>query len=380
MEDNKFKDLLKKYQSGLCTDEEEAWLESWYLTLNETSKESVPSVVLAEDRTNNWALINSSIKHKPRPLWLSISAAALVLFMLSIGIYFYVINHNVQTPRADVVQEITPGGNKAFLTLADGRKISLTDVGNGELAEQAGIKITKAADGQLVYTIENDHASVEKDAQMVAYNTIETPRGGQYQILLPDGTKVWLNAASSLKYPTTFLGADKRQVELKGEAYFEVAHNKAQPFLVVTPALKTNGKAHEVEVLGTHFNINAYADEPAIITTLLVGSVKVNEQLLKPGYQSVFENNKIKISEADPEAAVAWKNGDFVFNGQDGETSLRMLSRWYDVEIDDSENLKNLHFGGVVSRSQNLSAVIKMLQATGDLKFKVEGRRIIMIK
>jgi transmembrane sensor len=379
MEDNKFKDLLKKYQSGLCTDEEEAWLESWYLNLNETAKESVPSVVLAEDRTNNWALINSSIKHKPRRLWLSLSAAALILFTLGIGIYLYVINHNIQTPKTEIAQDIAPGGNKAFLTLADGRKISLTDVGNGELAEQAGIKITKAADGQLVYTVKDDQTA-QPSTQTLTYNTIETPRGGQYQILLPDGTKVWLNAASSLKYPTTFLGADKRRVELKGEAYFEVAHNKAQPFLVITPAFKTNGKTHEVEVLGTHFNINAYADEPAIVTTLLVGSVKVNDQLLKPGYQSIFENNKINISEADPEAAVAWKNGDFVFNGQDGETSLRMLSRWYDVEIDDSENIKNLHFGGVVSRSQNLSAVIKMLQATGDLKFKVEGRRIIMIK
>ncbi|WP_316847875.1 FecR family protein [Pedobacter psychrodurus] len=379
MEDNKFKDLLKKYQSGLCTEEEEAWLESWYLNLNETSKESVPAVALAEDRRNNWALINARTKYKPRPMWLSLSAAALLLCTLSIGIYFYMIKyHVIGTPKAEVAQEIAPGGNKAFLTLADGRRISLTDVGNGELAEQAGIKITKAADGQLVYTIQEEQE--QPNIQTVTYNTIETPRGGQYQILLPDGTKVWLNAASSLKYPTTFIGADKRQVELKGEAYFEVAHNKAQPFLVITPAFKTNGKAHEVEVLGTHFNINAYADEPAIITTLLVGSVKVNDQLLKPGYQSVFENNKIKISEADPEAAVAWKNGDFVFNGQDGETSLRMLSRWYDVEIDDSENLKNLHFGGVVSRSQNLSAVIKMLQATGDLKFKVEGRRIIMIK
>jgi transmembrane sensor len=379
MEDNKFKDLLKKYQSGLCTEKEEAWLESWYLNLNETSKESVPADALAEDRSNNWALINARTKYKSRPLWLSLSAAALVLCTLSVGIYFYMIKyHVIGTPKAEVVQEIAPGGNKAFLTLADGRRISLTDVGNGELAEQAGIKITKAADGQLVYTIQEEQE--QPNIQTVTYNTIETPRGGQYQILLPDGTKVWLNAASSLKYPTTFIGADKRQVELKGEAYFEVAHNKAQPFLVITPAFKTNGKAHEVEVLGTHFNINAYADEPAIITTLLVGSVKVNDQLLKPGDQSVFENNKIKISEADPEAAVAWKNGDFVFNGQDGETSLRMLSRWYDVEIDDSENLKNLHFGGVVSRSQNLSAVIKMLQATGDLKFKVEGRRIIMIK
>jgi len=379
MEDNKFKDLLKKYQSGLCTDEEEALLESWYLNLNEANKESVPSAALAAERMNNWAHIQSRTQARSRPLWLSFSAAALVLFTLGIGIYFYVINHNVQAPKSEIAQEITPGGNKAFLTLADGRKISLTDVGNGELAEQAGIKITKAADGQLVYTIENNAASA-KSAQTVAYNTIETPRGGQYQILLPDGTKAWLNAASSLKYPTTFSGADKRQVELIGEAYFEVAHNKAQPFLVVTPAFKSSGKAHEVEVLGTHFNINAYADEPAIVTTLLVGSVKVNDQLLKPGFQSVFENNKIKISEADPDAAVAWKNGDFVFNGQDAKTSLRMLSRWYDVEIDDSENIENLHFGGVVSRSQNLSAVIKMLQATGDLKFKVEGRRIIMIK
>jgi len=379
MEDNKFKDLLKKYQLGLCTDEEVAWLESWYLNFNEITKDIVPPVALAENRTNNWTLIQSRIKFNPRRLWLSLSAAALVLFTLSIGIYFYVINHNIQTPKAEVAQDIAPGGNKAFLTLADGRKISLTDVGNGELAEQAGIKITKAADGQLVYTI-TDEQTIPSNTQTLTYNTIETPRGGQYQILLPDGTKVWLNAASSLKYPTTFLGADKRRVELKGEAYFEVEHNKEQPFIVLTPAFKTNGKAHEVEVLGTHFNINAYADEPAIVTTLLVGSVKVNEQMLKPGYQSVFENNKIKISDADPEAAVAWKNGDFVFNGQDAKTSLRMLSRWYDVEIDDTENIENLHFGGVVSRSQHLSAVIKMLQATGDLKFKVEGRRIIMIK
>ncbi|TCC96997.1 DUF4974 domain-containing protein [Pedobacter hiemivivus] len=307
----------------------------------------------------------------------SIAAAILVVF--SVALYFYNFDHGQPTQSGLTTQhqgaDVNPGGNKAILTLADGSKISLTDAGNGELAKQAGIIVTKTKDGQLVYEISKENRA----ATEIAYNTISTPAGGQYQINLPDGTTVWLNASSTLKYPTAFV-KDKRKVVLTGEAYFEVAKNPNQPFVVSTNGA---GKAQEVTVLGTHFNINSYQNEEATKTTLLEGAVKVSTSLqgnvtLKPGQQAILEST-LKVMDVDVTQAIDWKNGNFYFNDENIESIMRKLARWYDIDVVYSGNIPNINFGGEISRSKKLSEVLKVLETTKTIHFKIEGRRVTVM-
>jgi len=267
--------------------------------------------------------------------------------------------------------DLAPGGNKAILTLSTGKQIVLTGARNGKLAQQGDADITKTADGQIVYGKGDESAAAE-----VSYNTTSTPRGGQFQVVLADGTKVWLNAASSITYPTVFTGTD-REVEITGEVYFEVAHNAAKPFRV-----KSNGQI--VEVLGTHFNINAYKDEPVITTTLFEGSVKINKgtasALLKPGQQSlVTENNHaIKITDnVDLDQALAWKNGKFYFTNTDIEEVMRQVARWYDVDIEYEGKVPNIRLSGSCYRNLTASKALAILEYTG-INFKIEGRKIIV--
>lgn len=303
-----------------------------------------------------------------------LSVAAVVLIIISLGIKFYYhrdSQKDVLLTNEDFLQDVAPGGNKAFLTLANGTKMSLTDANDGELARQAGISIVKTEDGQLVYNLSNTGDEGNKDH---LFNTIETPRGGQYQINLPDGSRIWLNAASSLRYPVVFIG-NERRVELKGEAYFEIAENKTSPFRVVS-----NNQI--VEVLGTHFNINSYPEEGAVKTTLLEGSVKVrsrnNSVMLKPGQQSQV-GNSIYITQADTYETIAWKNGKTQFSNADIKTIMRMLSRWYDIEVQYQGEMIGTGFGGSVSRSKNISEILKLLELTGDVHFKIEGRRVTVM-
>jgi ferric-dicitrate binding protein FerR (iron transport regulator) len=253
--------------------------------------------------------------------------------------------------------------------LADGSTIILDNVQNGTLAQQGNTKVIKE-DGKLAYNL------TSTGINEVLYNTISTPRGGQYQVDLPDGSRVWLNAASSLHFPTAFVGKERR-VEITGEAYFEVAKNKAQPFIV-----SVNGA--EVQVLGTHFNVMAYNDENAIKTTLLEGSVKfVNgstSSLLKPGQQSqLSENGQVKVvSNVDVDAVTAWKNGNFDFQGEDIETVMRQLSRWYNVDVV-YRNKPDELFYAEIPRNTKLSDVLKALELTGKLRFGIEGKKIIVM-
>ena len=294
-----------------------------------------------------------------------ISAAALLFICLSAGLLFF--NNYApddQTQRNNLVKNnIAPGSNKATLTLEDGRKIILTDAINGNLARQAGVNISKTADGQLVYKISN------QENKKLSYNSIETPRGGQYQVNLPDGTRIWMNSASVLKVPTSFAAQTSRRVELAGEAYFEVAHDPKHPFKVKTAN-------QEVEVLGTHFNINSYTDEASTRTTLLQGRVKVNSTLLKPGQESVLTSNSILVKPADIETTMAWKNGYFIFKNEDLPGIMRKISRWYDVEIVYPESLADKHFEGSISRFKNVTEVLRKFELTGNIHFKIEGRRI----
>jgi len=334
-----------------------------------------------QNSDNQWeALYNEMMEkhHAGRFQWKKIAVAASVLLISSVVILTYFgrdkndlnFSHN----RARSIAELAPGGNNAILTLADGKKIILNERAKGPIASQSGISITKSAQGQLIYSISKKAIGPSASG----FNTIETPKGGQYQLIMPDGTRVWLNAMSSLKFPVNF-GATERKVELNGEGYFEVAHNKKIPFRVSVPG-------QQLEVLGTHFNVNAYANEKAIRTTLLEGSVMVQEDaqskqvILSPGMQSVIAGGKLSVKEVDTELAVAWKNGSFVFNNDNLEGIMRQVSRWYDVDVEyKNEGARARLFSGSISRFENASQVLDILELTGMVHFKVEGRRITVI-
>jgi transmembrane sensor len=274
-------------------------------------------------------------------------------------------------PQRNIARVIVqPGSNKATLTLSDGSNIDLDDSKAGTLCKQGKVTVGKRADGSLVYQSSGTQSAV------ALYNTITTPKGGQYQIVLSDGTKVWLNAASSLKYPATFSGSE-RKVELIGEAYFEVAKNKNMPF-------KVSLNNMDIEVLGTHFNVNAYADEPEVTTTLLEGAVKLSNagrhSMLKPGQQArMGRQNNFDIQAVNTDEAVAWKNGYFIFDNENIQQIMRKISRWYDVDVDYAGNVDEGDFGGTASRFNSISGILKSLELTGTVHFKVQGRRITVM-
>ncbi|SDE84992.1 FecR family protein [Mucilaginibacter pineti] len=365
------KALLEKYKAGTITDADKAVLDKWYLHVAADSSEELSEA----DRLQTFDTVLHHLEEvsaaKPiRRLWPRIAAAASVILALGIGGYF-VLHKNEPITQVAVQHDVLPGGNKAYLTLGNGQRISLTDAKNGTIANQAGKIIQKTADGLIAY----DNSNTSHKNSEIIFNIIETPRGGQYQVVLPDGSKVWLNAASSLKYPAAFTGTD-RQVELSGEAYFEVAKDKAHPFKV-----KTNRET--VEVLGTHFNINSYNDEPTLKTTLLEGSVKITtantQQIIKPGEQAVL-GSSLKIQQADEEEVLAWKNGLFMFNDEPLESIMRKVSRWYDVDVQYGDIDKTQSFGGGVSRFDNISKVLQKLEITRMVHFKIQGKTIYVTK
>ena len=315
--------------------------------------------------------------------WVRIAAAA-VLAIGIFSIYNYFIRPGTTKPEIvntdPVSNEVVPGGNKAILTLADGSSVNLTNTVNDTVAKQGSTNIIKVADGQLSYRILN-----EKPTNGL-YNSIATPRGGQYQLTLSDGTMIWLNAASSVHFPVVFTGSE-RVVEITGEVYFEVAKNASMPFKV-----KIANKA-EIEVLGTHFNVNAYVDEPSLNTTLLEGKVKVtstvagsrlptpDSRLLSPGEQAQLKTDgKINIDKpANAEQYIAWKNGIFSFDSADLEMSLRQLARWYDIEIEFEGSTARKKFSGEMQRNLSISQVIKLLE-TNNVHCRLEGRKLIVQK
>ncbi|MBX3255117.1 MAG: FecR domain-containing protein [Chitinophagaceae bacterium] len=307
-----------------------------------------------------------------RRLTIKVAAASIVV-LLSAGAYFWATRPAKSPPLAKaepvINNDVAPGGNKAILTLSDGTTIDLNDAAKGTLAKQGNASVIKNTDGELVYRL-ND-----RQPPALYYNTVTTPRGGQYKLVLPDGTQVWLNASSSIRYPTVF-NEQERKVMMEGEAYFEVAHNKEQPFIV-----SANGT--EVHVTGTHFNINAYADESAIKTTLLEGAVTVKKGAtivkLLPGNQ--VETNDKGLSEvkaADIEETVAWKNGLFSFNGDDLPSIMRQLARWYNLEVHYEGAIPKRLFAGKVFRNMNLSETLKVFELS-NVHFRIEGNKLTVI-
>ncbi|SDM34896.1 FecR protein [Daejeonella rubra] len=388
MEKENFHKLLDKYISGEASQEEEQRLLNFYGSFNTHAKnDPVPGLDNLKDK------IFDKISEKINPVedyqqsyklyyLKSFSIAAMILLAITTGIYFYsnrTIIEDEQFTEIDVKNDILPGNNKAILILADGSKISLDDAANGLLASQGNIAITKTENGEIIYE-KNQVNKMKNIPDHFVINTIQTPKGGKYQVRLPDGSKVWLNSASTLSYPTAFTGTE-RKVKLSGEAYFEIASNKKIPFRV-----ESDGQI--VEVLGTHFNINSYDDEDFTKTTLLEGSVKVilnsksdvlgKTRMLKPGEQSLTNSKQpgIRIENADTEKAIAWKNGYFKFKNTPIQQIMREVERWYDVELVYEGNMPKDEFTGFISNEVNISAVLKILEQSGGVKFSVKGKKI----
>jgi Fe2+-dicitrate sensor, membrane component len=317
-------------------------------------------------------------------------AAAAAIILVSAGTWFYMDQRSnnglAQHESADGTSQslIVPGANKATLTLADGKTVVLNG-GEGMVARQGGTKINKI-DGRLIYSTEQHNANQDIDH---AYNTITTPRGGEYRVTLSDGSKVWLNAASSLRFPIAFAG-NERIVELTGEAYFEVnrqtvtTDNKALKTPFIVKLTSSSGVSSEVQVLGTHFNVMAYEDEAAIKTTLLEGAVKVStgnsSKIIQPGEQALLNEGEISVRNVDGQDVIAWTNGFIPVGGTDLDYTMRQIGRWYDVEIVYEGSIPNVVFEGKLPRSAGIKDVIKVLNANNIRARILEADRKIVIK
>ncbi|WP_316765760.1 FecR family protein [Pedobacter frigiditerrae] len=380
--------LFHQYYEGIASKEEE--LE--FVRLVESLEDTTALEDLMQDkwqlpRTHKWTFdqltkdrmfeqisdksgMNKKMVSSSRPMWQKIAGIAAVIAIVSASALLYDYNLNEKiTPSVAIASPIVPGSNQAVLTLADGKKIVLNTVKNGEIAAQAGISVSKTKDGNLVYHVDDD-----KGIETISYNTVQTPKGGQYTINLPDGTIVTLNAESSLRFPTSFASSHERKVELIGEGYFEVAKNKQKPFIV-------NSSNQEVKVLGTHFNIKSYADERSVKTTLLEGAVAVNNStILKPGEQAILLDRKVMVREVNADSEVAWKNGKLSFTGNDFKSIMRSIARWYNVEVVYDYHPETLRISGGISKFENIKDVLDLIQETGDVKFKIEGRRVHVIR
>jgi transmembrane sensor len=413
-QDEKFRELITKYTEGTASAEEVAWLESVYPKWNESTKRVYSEDSLKDTDRVMWSNISErlefeDLKVRQVNLWPRIIGVAAAVALIVLGVYFFNYRNKEilkQVQDDVVVNDIAPGKNTAIITLPDGTAIPLSDA-------QTGVVI---GDNKLAY---NDGSEVvqpslpargispggrESNTQML---TASTPRGGTYQVVLPDGTHVWLNADSKISFPVQFSGGI-RKILLSGEAYFEVKKDKAHPFVVQTDK-------QEVTVLGTHFNISAYRDEAVVRTTLVEGSVSVarfspiggdgvarggsknsrnplspqggslpegeNRVILKPNQQSVLSgSNRIDVVPADVEKDLAWQRGDFVLKDEDFRSVMRNIGRWYDAEVVYGDGAPDdLRLLGVVSRSKNLSAVLRMMEATGKVRFRVEGRKVMVL-
>jgi ferric-dicitrate binding protein FerR (iron transport regulator) len=311
-------------------------------------------------------LMQGRIEKQKRPIFLYYVAASLAILIL--GYFALFAPEKVDsTVKMEKSIDLNPGENKAVLTLSNGKKISLGSLGNGLLTEDGQAKIYTSEKGALTYI-------AATETQQILTNNITTPRGGQYKLTLADGTNIWLNAASSLTYPSSFQKGKPRIVELSGEGFFEVRHNAQEPFIV------HYGNGLEAVVLGTSFNINTYADEKATYTTLVKGSLSVQspqekKEILTPGQQSVFRQGKTSILPADIEETVAWKEGWFLFNRLELQAIVRQLSRWYNIDFDITGTIGNKQFSGIVSKSNNISEVLKIMENTG-VTFTLRNQKI----
>nr|WP_067060162.1 FecR family protein [Mucilaginibacter sp. L294] len=372
--------LLQKYIEGALDKLEKQELLQLYNEISLQDAEYPDDRTTVSERI--LSRLNREISHEKRnwytDFW-KITAAVVTFVLLSAGVYVLKSQKNDEQVFVKPIikkQIILPGTDAAVLTLGNGKTIALNALSNGKLAVQGNTTITKNADGQISYQVVNN-TDIDANKEPVTYNTLTTPPGGQFKITLPDGSNVWLNAASSIKYPSRFEGAE-RHVELHGEAYFEIFKNKNVPFTVTAENVN-------IKVLGTHFNVMAYKNEPAINTTLLEGSVllsaKNSDAILAPGQQAALSRNadNITVRNVNIDDAVAWKNGYFSFKKENLQTVMNKIARWYNVDVEFQGVASNKIMGGTVSRSENIVEILNYLELTGIAKFKIEGRRITVI-
>lgn len=376
MTEKEASELLRKWKEGKCSPDELAILERWFddldvyapATLTETEYDLVQSRI--------WGRLNAHqpthmMNRKPKLFYWEFAAAAAVFILVSSIAYFFFRQDGNADHRSEIVSvphDIPAGTNKATLTLANGQQILLDDANTGAIANQAGVTVTKNISGQIVYD-----ASSPSPSGPDAFNTISTPNGGQYQIILPDGSKVWLNAASSLKYPVRFVG-NQRKVTLTGEAYFEISKNPKKPFFV-------SSTDQTIRVLGTHFNLSSYANEP-VKTTLAEGKIEISQPsspqktILLQGDESIITRTGLSVRKVDPEDAIAWKDGLFIFSSTDLKDVMRQISRWYDVEVEYSA-IPNMKYEGEIPRDIPLLQVLQLIERGSKVSLTLEGRRII---
>lgn len=381
MDTGKLNDLLKKYNNQTATAEERKAVEDWYERING----EVPEMDTA-DLAGTKADMFNFLEHHIAPvattapaksrlrIYRSYLAKAAVFAGLLLGIAYFFFKKPANGDGKQLLahQNIQPGGNNAVLQLANGTKVVLNQAADGQISSQQGISIVKTKSGELVY-----HLREQAGANAYAMNTVTTPHGGQYHLILVDRTEVWLNSGSSITFPAAFSGKE-RKVKITGEAYFEVAKNKAKPFVVQT------GKS-EITVLGTHFNVNAYSDEEAEATTLLEGAVSVKsagqQVLLKPGQQASLQKNASRLSMhevEDADAAVAWKNGYFQFDNADPAAVMRQISRWYNVDVQYQGALPVKQYNGKIPRGVSAKELVEMLSYSG-INCTLQNNRIIVI-
>jgi transmembrane sensor len=363
--------LIERVRGGIASDQDirlyNAWFNKFRL-LNEWNDAELGNSgelrSLMERQINEQIDTRSPYKNKTvRPLWTRFAAAASIVLCISFGGYYFL--HEQRSGQSEYKNDIPPGHNQATLTLANGKKIILVKGLSGTLAQQGNTQIGVNGQSAIAYT-----AAVANVDQPATYNTLSTAVGEQspYPLILADGTKVWLNAKSSITFPTAFSGKE-RIVRITGEALFEVAHNAEHPFKVQT-------KQQTIEDIGTTFDVNAYTDEPAMETTLVEGKVKVNGMFLEPGQQG--DGSHIKT--VNTKRYIAWKNDDFYFEDDNIQTIMRELSRWYNIEIDYEGNIPAEGFDAQISRNKNISAVLHILENTKGVHFKIEGRRVTVIE
>ncbi|MFA4869123.1 MAG: FecR family protein [Pedobacter sp.] len=380
-------ELINKYNEGKCNADEISLLESWYLTQNSLHHKELDEQKIEQDLDQ---VFKQLPKAKVRKLWWPKAAVAAAIVILCAGIIVYSNYFKRSDLALDQINvyknDVFPGGNKAVLTLANGQRINLDSTKHGIVINTT-----------LTYNDGTSITSSGKTGNDAKQLSMQTPRGGQYRIVLPDGTKVWLNAGSFIKFPSTFSKARIREIELRGEAYFEVAKvfldkaiagktGQRMPFIVKTTL-------QDIQVLGTHINVNAYSDEPVTATTLIEGAVSVSSNdrfakaktikpmMLKPGEQAGTDSKgQLNIKRVDTEQVLAWKNDYFMFKDEPIKSIMRKLSRWYDIDVSYEGDLSDLTFLGVVSKSKNISTVLKVMESTGSVHFKIEGRRIIVTR
>ncbi|WP_158544254.1 FecR family protein [Pedobacter miscanthi] len=369
MNHKRAEDLLKRAGSGKLEKDEEATLDTWYINTAENQPDILTDDIEKRlDRVWKKLPVNHALRIRRIKIYSSISVAAAMVIAVLI---FYSPGQNKKDP--DIIayagkykNDVLPGSNRAVLIKSDGSEVNL-DQTKGGLKDGKGT-IISVSKGVLTYHDPGSPTEIE------VFNTIKIPFGGEYQLTLADGTQVWLNSGSTLRYPVSFVGKE-RNVELTGEAYFQVAKDAKRPF-------KVRSKDQEIEVLGTHFNISAYPDEVSSTTSLLEGSVKVvskgKHAILNPGQQSMVRNGGISVADADVERSIAWKNGEFNFKNTDIESIMRVVSRWYDLKVDYVGGISKDSYSGRISKKVTLTKVLKILELSGT-HFEIDGKTIKVI-